>query len=100
MFRCMLARSLEGQTGVAVGLEDLLDRVDVRGRAQIQSQVVLHGGLHDGTSRSLHGVVQAGVDNVLLGSTGNALLEGGRRRHRDLAADVTEAALQRLLDRF
>jgi hypothetical protein len=44
------AGSLEGQTGIAVGGEDLLDRVDVGGSSQVQAQVEAGGGLHDGAS--------------------------------------------------
>lgn len=81
----------EGEPGLVVDLEDLLDGVDVRGRPQVQTQVVLAGRAHDllrkqkrrrydtdsflpaqtsGTRthpcRSLHGVGQPGVDDVLL----------------------------------
>jgi hypothetical protein len=41
---------LEGQTGIAVGGEDLLDRVDVGGSSQVQAQVETGSGLHDGAS--------------------------------------------------
>jgi len=91
---------LESEAGLLVGGEDLLDRVDVGGRAQIQSQVVLEGGLHDGPGGALHGVVEARVDNVLLGGARNALLERVARRDRNAAADAAETPLQRLLHRL
>lgn len=91
---------LEGKASISVGLEDLFDRVDVRSRTQIETEVVLHGGLHDGTGRTLHGVVQTGVDDVLLRGTGNALLECFRWGDGDLTADVAEASLQRGLHRL
>ena len=37
----------EGQASLSVSLEDLLDRVDVGSTAQVDSQVVFHGGAHD-----------------------------------------------------
>lgn len=40
-------RLCEGEPGLVVDLEDLLDGVDVRGRAQVQTQVVLAGRAHD-----------------------------------------------------
>lgn len=43
-------RSLEGQAGITVGGEDLLDRVDVGGGSQVQAQVETSSGLHDGAS--------------------------------------------------
>jgi len=49
----------DGQTGGVVGGEDLFDGVDVGGRAQVNASVVLHGSLHDGARRPLHGVVEA-----------------------------------------
>lgn len=91
---------LEGQTRIPVGGEDLLDGVDVGGRSQVQAHVVLDGGLHDGSGRAFHGVVQAGVDNVFLRGTGNTFLEGLGRRHRDAAAHLSETAFQRLLHGF
>lgn len=40
-------RLCEGEPGLVVDLEDLLDGVDVRGRAEVQAQVVLAGRAHD-----------------------------------------------------
>lgn len=37
----------EGKPRLVVDLEDLLDGVDVRGRPQVQTQVVLAGRAHD-----------------------------------------------------
>lgn len=37
----------EGQPGLVVHFEDLLDGVDVGGRPQVQAQVVLGGRAHD-----------------------------------------------------
>lgn len=95
-----LGHSLKCESSVTVRGEDLLDRVDVRGGPQVQSQVVLHRGLHDGTGRALHGVVQARVHDVLLGRTGDALLEGLRRGHGDASSHTAKATLQRLLHRL
>lgn len=84
-----LLRLCEGEAGLVVHLEDLLDGVDVGGRAEVQAQVVLAGRAHDllkeqkgerhdshahgprgGRSahpcRPLHGVGQPRVDDVLL----------------------------------
>lgn len=96
----LLFSSLKCQSSVAVRREDLLDRVDVRGRSQVQAQVVLHRRLHDGPRRPLHRVVQAGVHDVLLTRSGDALLEGLGRRHGDASADTAKATLQRLLHRL
>ena len=85
---------LEGKTGVTVRLEDLFDRVDVCGRAEVQSEVVAHGGDHDGARRTLHRVVQPGVHDVLLRGTGDALLEGFGRFDRDLATDRAKPCLE------
>lgn len=91
---------LKCESSVTVCGEDLLNGVDVGGSSQIQSQVVLHGGLHDGTGRALHRVVQAGVHDVLLGGARDALLEGLRRGHGDAASNTAEASLQGLLHRL
>lgn len=37
----------EGEAGLAVNLEDLLDGIDVRRRPQVQTQVILVGCSHD-----------------------------------------------------
>lgn len=52
------------------------------------------------SSGSFHGVVEARVDNVLLGGTGNLLLEGLTGHHWDAAAGLAEATLERLLHGF
>lgn len=44
------AGSLEGQTGVTVGDEDLLNRVHVGSGSQVQTQVEAGCGLHDSAS--------------------------------------------------
>lgn len=41
---------LEGQASIAVGCEDLFNRIYVCGSSQVQSQVKAGSGLHDGTS--------------------------------------------------
>lgn len=40
-------RLCEGEPGLVVDLEDLLDGIDVGGRPQVQAQVVLAGRAHD-----------------------------------------------------
>lgn len=37
----------EGEPGLVVDLEDLLDGIDVRGGPEVQTQVVLAGRAHD-----------------------------------------------------
>lgn len=121
VIRCLC----EGQAGLTVGLENLFNRVDVRGTAEVDAQVVLHGSAHDGLGRSLHGIVQAGVDDVLLRSAlkdrstctsdtscyskklirfmdayRDSLLESLRRRDRDGTSNATEPPFQRLLNGF
>lgn len=91
---------LEGQTGVTVCGEDLLNGVDIGSGSQIQTQVVFHGCLHDGTSRTLHGVVQAGVHDVLLGGARDALLERLGGCDGNATADTSETTLQRFLHGF
>lgn len=91
---------LKCQSSVTVRRKDLLDRVDVRGSPQVQSQVVLHRRLHNGTRRPLHRVVQSRVHNILLRRSRNALLERLGRRHRDPSTDTAKAPLQRLLHRL
>merc|ERR1719347_2079563 len=54
----------EGEPSALVGVEDLLDGVDVGGGAQINAQVVLDDRAHDGPGGSLHGIVEARVDDV------------------------------------
>lgn len=39
---------LEGQAGITVGCEDLLNRVDVGSGSQVESEVETGTGLHDG----------------------------------------------------
>lgn len=95
----MLLR-LEGQTGVTVCGEDLLNGVDIGSGSQIQAQVVFHGCLHDGTSRTLHGVIQAGVYDVLLGGARDALLERLRGCDGNATADTSKTTLQRFLNGF
>lgn len=69
-FKPFLSRCLgEGQASLAVRVVDLLDRVHVGGRAQVEPEVVLHCRRHDCAGRALHRVVQAGVDDVLFRST-------------------------------
>jgi len=43
----MLTWLREGESGVVVDSEDLLDGGDVGGGSQIEAKVVLHGCLHD-----------------------------------------------------
>ena len=56
---------VKGQTSVTISLENLANGIDVSSRAEVKSKVVGHGGIHDGSSASLHGVVEARVNNIL-----------------------------------
>ena len=90
--------SVECEAGVPVGAEDLLDGVDVGGRPEVQPQVVLDAGVHDGLRRPLHGVVEAGVHNVLLGGTRHLLLKGAGRGDGDGTPHPAKPSLQGVLD--
>ena len=85
---------------MSVGLEDLEDGVDVGSGAEVQTKVVRDGRVHDGSGGSLHGVVEAGVNDVLLGGTRHATVELGRRGDRDNASNAAEPSLKRVLDRL
>ena len=58
-------------------LENLEDRIDVGGRAKVETEIVTDCRVHDSASRSLHRVVQAGVNNVLFRSSGHPSIEFG-----------------------
>ncbi len=90
---------VKGEAGVAISLENLVDRVDVGGGAKVEPEVVGHSGVHDRAGSPLHAVVEAGVDDVLLGGAAHPRLEVVRRGHRDagLAAALAEPPLQRVL---
>ena len=94
----MRITNLRRQASVTISLENFPDGVDVRGSPHVEPEVVLCGRVHDGLGRALHGVVEAGVDNVLLRGAGHSVLEAGGRRHVDLSANAPEPALQRLLN--
>lgn len=63
---CRFRRSFlcEGQPSLVVDLENLLDGVDVGGRPQVQTKIVLARCAHDLPGRPLHGVGQTRVNNV------------------------------------
>lgn len=65
----------EGQPRFVVDFEDLLDGIDISGRPKVQTQVVLACCAHDLPGRSLHGVGQPRVNNVLLRGTSHSGLE-------------------------
>ena len=89
---------LKGKTGGSERVEDLGHGVDVGGSSEIQTQVKLDGGLHDVLGRPLHGVVQAGVHDVLLRGSGHLVEELITRLDGDGAAHTPEPGLQGLLD--
>lgn len=90
----ILSKRLEGETGVGHRVGDLLDRVDVRGGSQVESEVELLRGAHDCLSGALHGVVKTGVHDVLFGRTSDTLLEGVGRGDWNLAAFLTKTAFK------
>ena len=96
----MRITNLRRQASVAISLENFPDGVDIRGSPHVEPEVVLRGRVHDGLGRALHGVVEAGVNDVLLRGAGHSVLETGGRRHVDLSAVASEPALQRLLNRL
>jgi len=91
-------RSLLGldvaDAGLVVCLENLLNSCNVDSCAQVETKVVAHSDFHDGAGRSLHGVGQTTVNNVLLRSARNAPLELLGWGNRDLTASTAKLALK------
>lgn len=79
----MIGHLCEGEPSLVVDFEDLLDGVDVGGCPQVQTQVVLACCAHDLPGRSLHGVGQPRVNNILLRGTSNSGLEVSGRDDGD-----------------
>merc|ERR1719400_2273289 len=91
----LLKRGLEGHSRCSESVEDLGDGVNVSSCPQIETKVVLHCSVHNVPGCPLHGVIKAGVDNVLLrGSShlGQDLLAGA---DGDGAPALAEPLLQR-----
>lgn len=93
IFALLASSSVECQSSISVGDEDLFDGVNISGCPQVQAQVHIQGGLHDASGCPLHGVVQAGVHNVLFAGPGHSLTELITWGHRDFPSHPTEPFL-------
>ena len=72
---CDIDGLVESETGISVSGENLGNRVDIGGSSEVEAKVHLDGSAHDALGGSLHGVVQAGVDNVLLAGSRHSCIE-------------------------
>lgn len=77
------------ESGSTVGVVHLLDRVGVGGRAQVQSEIILVRSANDRMPGTVHGVLEARVDDVLFARAGDTSLKGARRLHGDFLAKST-----------
>ena len=86
------------EASTPVCCEDLGDRVDIGSSPQVNTQVHLLSCLHDALGSPLHGVVQPGVHNVLLRSTGHAGTELIAGSDRDRTSNTAKPLLYRILN--
>ena len=82
---------------MTISFEDLCDGVDVCGGSQIQAQVVRDSRVHDGPSSSLHRVVEAGVNDILLRRSRHSSVKLGGGGNGNSASDAAKTSFQGVL---
>jgi len=75
-----------------VALVDVLDRGDIGGGSDVESQTIFVGSFHDLHSRSLHGESEARMNDILLSSSVDSFFQVSRGGHclADRIADRLE----------
>ena len=87
----------ETKTGISISGENLGNGVDIGGGSEVKAKVHLDGSAHDALGSPLHGVVQTGVDDVLLAGSGHPGTELRAWVNRDGSSNAAEPLLKRVL---
>jgi len=88
---------VEGKTSISVGGENLGNGVDIGSGSEVKAQIHLDGSVHDALGGPFHGIVEAGVDDVLLTGARHPGIELLTWVDRNGASNAAEPLLEGVL---